>query len=337
MSDIKNIVAAVKDSLHGKMEKYSSEQTKDLLRSAIRDINGGSDKLSYKTFANGRSNGLFELIEDILSDEIVTGLQSNDFFMNLVDTRNIKAGDKNLFTYEDGTLFQVSEVAGGTQGIRRQRIGSNKTYSVDTTWKACKIYDEIERLLAGVIDFPTLIDKVGKSFLERLLGDAYNLIATATADTLGGSEFAYSGSYTKETMLELVEYVEAASGGLKATIVGTGSAVRNLAPDTQGNVSLTDLYNMGYYGNFYGTPVAKLNQRFKPGTKDFVFDNNKLFVIAGGVKPIKCVYEGESIINYGNFLDNGDLTQEYLYMEKYGMGFALPSNNGGIGTYTITA
>ena len=60
-----------------------------------------------------------------------------------------------------------------------------------------------------------------------------------------------------------------------------------------------------------------------------------LTIIAGDDKPIKCVYEGDPIVIMGDPLTNGDLTQEYLYGEKYGMGIVLAGGNAGIGRYEL--
>ena len=47
------------------------------------------------------------------------------------------------------------------------------------------------------------------------------------------------------------------------------------------------------------------------------------------------VYEGNPIVLMGDPLANGDLTQEYLYGEKYGMGIVLAGGNAGVGRYEI--
>ena len=136
-------------------------------------------------------------------------------------------------------------------------------------------------------------------------------------------------------MLELVAHVEAAAGGKQATILGTKKALRNLMPSMSGvDAALSDLYRFGYCGHFFGTPVVATPQRHKMGSTDFIYNDNVLTVIASGEKPIKCVYEGQSTIIMGNPMDNMDLTQEYLYGEKYGMGILMPSN-AGIGRYEI--
>lgn len=92
---------------------------------------------------------------------------------------------------------------------------------------------------------------------------------------------------------------------------------------------------MGFYGYFFGTPCVKIPQRHKVGTTDFVYDDNVLTIVAGDQRPIKVVREGDPIVIMGDPMSNADLTQEYLYGERYGIGFAMASNSG-IGRYETT-
>lgn len=82
--------------------------------------------------------------------------------------------------------------------------------------------------------------------------------------------------------------------------------------------------------------MTVIPQRHKVNSTEFVHDNSTLLIVAGDDKPIKLVREGESIIIPGDPLHNRDLTQEYLYGEKYGLGFVMAAN-GGIGRYKIIA
>ena len=254
----------------------------------------------------------------------------------MVDFRNVALGDQNLFTVEDDSLFTVAEAAEGTQGIRRQRLTGYHQVSIPTSFKVVKIYDELNRVLSGQVDFNYFINKVGESFRRKLLDDVYSLWLKATADDFGGNEyFPAAGPYDEETMLELVSHVEASASGKPATIIGTKVALRNLAPAIQGNESKSDLYNMGFYGKFYGTNVVALPQRHKVHSTDFVFPDNIITVVAGEEKPLKCIYEGDSTLIMGDPLRNQDLTQEYLYGERYGMGILLAGDSAGIGRYTL--
>ena len=334
MTDMKEIVKLAVDAYKGNVEKYSTKQSQDVLRQALIDANGGSTKLDYKAIRDGKCSGLFTLIEEILSRTVVEGLQGDEYFNALVDFRNLAEGDQNVFVVEDNTLFVVSEAADGTQGIRRQRLGGAKETSIPTSLKAVRIYEELNRVLSGRVDFNDFINKVAESFRQKLLNDVYGLWSGATAADLGGvTYFPTAGTYDEEDLLDLIAHVEAAAGGKPATIVGTKKAIRNLIPSIQGEGFKSDLYNLGYAGKFYGTPVVVTPQRHKVGSTDFVLKDDVLTIIAGDDKPI--VYEGNPIVLMGDPTTNADFTQEYFYGEKYGMGIVLAGGNAGIGRYEM--
>lgn len=336
MTDMKKIVKLAVDAYKGNVEKYSTKQSQDVLRQALIDANGGSTKLDYKAIRDGKCSGLFTLIEEILSRTVVEGLQGDEYFNALVDFRNLAEGDQNVFVVEDNTLFVVSEAADGTQGIRRQRLGGAKETSIPTSLKAVRIYEELNRVLSGRVDFNDFINKVAESFRQKLLNDVYGLWSGATAADLGGvTYFPTAGTYDEEDLLDLIAHVEAAAGGKPATIVGTKKAIRNLIPSIQGEGFKSDLYNLGYAGKFYGTPVVVTPQRHKVGSTDFVLKDDVLTIIAGDDKPIKVVYEGNPIVLMGDPTTNADFTQEYFYGEKYGMGIVLAGGNAGIGRYEM--
>lgn len=124
---------------------------------------------------------------------------------------------------------------------------------------------------------------------------------------------------------------------------------RNLRPgETQrSDGSYMFVYKLGKKKKYiYDSDLAALRVKEKQLTKDAddgirtqeamkITLNDMLTIIAGDDKPIKCVYEGDPIVVMGDPLSNGDLTQEYLYGEKYGMGIVLAGGNAGIGRYEI--
>lgn len=338
MADMKDIVKLAVDGYKGRVEKYSVGQSQELMRQALIEANGGSSVLDYKKIRDGKCNGLFALLEETLSRTVVEGLQGDEYFNALVDFRNVNEGDKNLFLVEDRNLFVVSEAADGTQGIRRQRLGGVTETAIPTTLKVVRIYEELNRVLAGRVDFNDFINKVAESFRQKLLNDIYTLWTGATADQFGGATyFPVAGAYDEDELLDLISHVEAAAGGKQATIIGTKKALRNLKSSIVSDGAKDDLYNMGYCGKFYGTPVVAAPQRHKVGSTEFVMDDDVLTIIAGDDKPIKVVYEGSPIVLMGDPMNNADFTQEYLYGEKYGMGIVLAGGNSGVGRYEISA
>lgn len=337
MPEMNDIVKLAVDAYHGKVEKYSVGQSMETLRCALVEANGGSTTLNYKNIRDGKCNGLFSLIETILSRTVSDGLQGNEFFNAMVEFRNVAEGDQNMFVVEDSNLFIVSEAADGTQGVRRQRLGGSTETPIPTSMKVVKIYEELNRVLSGRIDFNHFIDKVAESFNHKILDDVFTLWTGVTAEQLGGTTFfPNAGSYDEGALLDVIAHVEAAAGGKPATIVGTKKALRNLKGAIVSDSAKDDMYNMGCLGKFYGTNVMAVPQRHKPGTSKFMMPDNVLTIIAGDEKPIKFVYEGDPIVLMGDPMANADLTQEYLYGEKYGLGLVLANGNSGVGRYEMT-
>lgn len=336
MAEMNDIVKLAVDGYKGNVEKYSVKQSQEALRQALVEANNGKTSLDYRDIRDGKCDGLFSLIETILGSTVIEGLQGDEYFNSLVDFRNVAEGDSPIFEVEDSDLFVVSEAADGTQGIRRQRLGGMSETTIPTSLKVARIYEEMNRVLSGRVDFNAMINKVATSFNQKILNDVYTLWTGATSEQLGGAEyFPIAGAFDEDALLDTISHVEAAAGGKPATIIGTKKALRNIKDQILSDNAKDDIYNMGYVGKFYGTPVVAAPQRHKVGSTEFVLDDNVLTIIAGDDKPIKVVYEGNPIVLMGDPMSNADFTQEYLYGIKYGTGIVLAGHNSGIGRYEI--
>ena len=288
MAEMKDIVKVAVDAYHGNVEQYSVGQSMELLHKALIDANGGSTTLNYKNIRDGKCSGLFTLIEEVLSRTVVEGLQGDEYFNALVDFRNVAEGDKNVFVVKDNVLFMVSDLADGTQGIQRQRISGVSEVSIPTSRKAIKIYEELDRVLAGRVDFNEFIDTVAKSFRQDLLEKIQALWDNASADDFGGTVyFPAAGTFDEDALLDVIAHTEAAAGGQKATILCTKKCARMLGTSLQADSAKEDIYNQGYVGKFYGTPVVVTPQRHKFGSTEFILPDNVFTVIAGDDKPVK--------------------------------------------------
>lgn len=325
------------DAYHNNVQgNFSMRDSLETLRKALVDLNGGSTKLSYKKIRDGECNGLFSVVEEILQKTVVEGFQDNDIlFQTLVEFKSVALGDENDFYIPDNDiLYVVSNVSRGNQALRRQRIEEGRHIKVPTTPKGIKIYEELERVLSGRVDFNELIDKVARSFKQQIYVD----IITALQGMAGSDAiyFPAAGSFSEEALIAMINHVEAATGK-KAYIFGTQQALRKInltvLSDAAGNSNIAeqarnDVYTMGYMGKFNGTDCIKLNQVHTPGTNSFALDNDKLYIIAGDSKPIKVVNEGEATMYLGNPFHNADLSQEFLYLDSYGVAVAASEKMG---------
>lgn len=333
MSDIAKLAA---DAYKGSVEKYSVRQSQDLIREALIEANGGETTFNYKSMRGSKGAEVFALLEELLGATTWDALVADPAFQALIDSRNVALGDSPIFRIEDEDLFVVNRVAEGTQGLRRQRIPGVRDVEVPTVLRAVKIYEELNRILSGRVDFNHMVDRVAASFRNQIWNDIFAAWDNVTAAQIGGTAyFPAAGTYDEDALLDVIAHVEAAAGGKTATILGTNKALRNLVPAIIGAQAEADVYNQGYLGKFYGTNVVSMPQMHKAGTTTFALPDNVLTIVAGDQKPIKLVYEGDPLIIPGNPLDNADLTQEYLYGERYGVAVAVASN-GGIGRYEMT-
>lgn len=246
MAETNDIIRIAVDAYHGKVQNYSLEDSQSLIREHLIKLNNNKTSIDLRDIRDGKCGELFAFVEETIAKVEPEAYTGNEFFMALVDYRNVNEGDQLVFEVEDSDYFYVAEAADGTQGIRRQRVGGITEIKVPTKLYAVKIYEELNRVLAGRTDFNRLITKVAESFARFYQDEVYTLWSNVTADDLGGIKYyTTSGSYDEDELLDIVSHVEAAADGKKATIIGTKKALRNLAPSIQGADSRSDLYNLG--------------------------------------------------------------------------------------------
>lgn len=330
------VVRLALDYRNGEVQgNYTKAQTSETLRQALIEANGGKTKLDIRDIRDGNCAELFEIIEQVLDTVKHDVMTTNPLFQRLVDYHNIAFGDAYDFVVPDDEDFVVSEIGSGNQGIRRQRIVGGSTVSVRPTWKAIKIYEEIELILAGRVDFNDAINRVARSFANQVYGDI-NTVLTGLISNIA-APYKVTGNFSESSMLSLIQHVEANNNANAATIFGTKVALASCVgtTDSSTQTALNDKYLTGVMQYFWGTPKVELKQLHKPGTDTFMFDDDKLWVLASAAKPILYVTEGNSLVLPHNFTENVDMTQEYMLMEKTGIAAYVPAGAGKIGVYDM--
>ena len=314
----KNLIKLAVDSYKGHVAgNYSVDDSMEVLRQALVEANGGSTKLDYRAIRDGKCNGLFAIVEEIINKTVIEGLPESCPLFDYVDYRNLAEGDTNIFEIRDNGLFVVSDIADGTQGLRRQRLTGGEEITVKTQLKGIKIYEELRRVLAGRVDFNELIDKVAESFQKKINNDIYAAVKAGFDGLI--SPYKESGSFDESKLTEIIDHVEAATGK-KAFILGSKQAVRKITgvKGADSTSAKEDLYAMGYFGHFYTTPIIVMENAHKVGSTDFVLSND-LYIVASDDKFVKFVTEGDTLIIPGDTLGNADLSQEYFMAERYGI------------------
>ena len=60
---------------------------------------------------------VFTIIEETVEEMIITGWETNPFFMDYVETKNLALGDTNDFYVEDDSILTVSKISGNHHNI----------------------------------------------------------------------------------------------------------------------------------------------------------------------------------------------------------------------------
>ena len=325
MIDEKLIKLAV-DGYHGRLgNEYSVADSQEVLRQALIEANNGSTKLDYKAVRDGKCQNLFAIAEVLVEKVSEEGLKGDEFFTNFIEDRNKALGDEDVFHITKDCLFAIADIAEGTQGIRRQRIEAGQDITLHTKLQAVKVYEELNRVLAGRVDFNHMVELVGRSFTQNDLDAAY-----AAFNGLVGSlsaPYMQTGTFDEDKMLDLIAHVEASTGET-ATIVGTKKALRKITTAVMADEAKSDIYAMGYMGKLAGTNMISMKQRHQIGSTNFILPDDVLYVIAGDTKPVKRVTEGSVTMLMGDPMNNDDLSQDYLMMKRTGIGLIMDRDFG---------
>lgn len=325
MVDEKLIKLAI-DAHNGTLSgEYSLADSQEVLRQAMIEANNGKSTMSWKDIRDGKCNGLFSIIEVLVNRISEEGLQGDEMFNQMVENRNTALGDSNIFHIEKPCLFTVATISEGNQNVRRQRLESGEDVTLKTSLHTIKIYEELNRVLSGRVDFNTFVDNVSKSFTNQELNEAYAAFTTMFNGL--DSTYLQTGSYDEDKLLDLIDHVEAATGE-KASIYGTRKALRKITTATMSDSAKEDVYAMGYIGQLAGTPLIRMRQRHEIGSTKFILNDNIIYVLAGSTQPIKRVTEGDVTMMLGTPMDNADMSQEFLMLKRTGIGVVMDRDFG---------
>ena len=215
------------DLYNGNVEKYSNEEANEVLRQAINDACGGT--FTKNTFMDNKGK-VFQILEDTLS--IATGYTLYERFEDLAEIHDVALGDTIEFTIEDTDLFKISTISVGNRDIRRQKLyGKKLTVSVEKL--AVKIYEDLDRFLAGRINWANMIDRVAASFAHEIGIRIYNSVYSAYDSLTAPYQVAMSGTFDEAKLIDAIAHVEA-STGKPAKVLGTK---KSLAKITTAEVS----------------------------------------------------------------------------------------------------
>lgn len=302
------------DVYQGKSVKFNEVNGEEAIRNAINTAVGG--EFNYKNFRNNKYD-VFTILEEVL--DVTLGVVITNQFDGLAEVKNVGVGERPSFRVEDPSLFRIARIAGGTNDLRRQKI-LNERFEVETDYFGAKIYSELETFIAGQVDWTSMINRLTLSFANDLGVQIYKAIADSY--TALNAVYGVTGTYNEDKLFDVVQHVEARSGGRKAVIMGTKKALRKVSKELLMSDGMKEKFNqVGYIGDVLGTDLVLLPQAHKVGTDEFFVDDNMLLIVPQNEKLVKVVVEGEAtMIEIADAGARNDQQMEYLIQKKLGVG-----------------
>lgn len=252
----------------------------------------------------------------------------------LAEVRQVGWGDTARFIVKSNALFQVNEIAEGVNRGVLQPI-YNEEYVVNC--KTVEIATSIDwyAVASGVaIDWGDFSYRAGRSFEEYIMVKI--VMAMAQVADIAGEAYSIDGVDT-EDWTTLADRVSAANGGARVYAIGTMAALNKAIPAEVGlQYGLgNEVAKEGFLNRYLGIPLFALDQAIR-GTRvnttaDLMIPTNVIYMVASDAnKPIKVVFEGDSVVVERIPEETTDKTYWVRIQMKLGIGVILGSKIGTI-------
>ena len=336
MSMVNELTYLINDSLSGRVALFANgaeKYTDQAIREAFFEILG-DEKLTYQNFRNHKFE-IFSIMENVLTTNLPLAWENSDFYRSFVDTKSTTFGDTNEFVVEDNSTMLVSRISGNHWQIERQKLQGKKSFSVALEWIGIRVYAELESFLKGTITLADMMAKLQKSFQNEI--DARIVASFNGIGTYLPAKFMESGTYDRATMNDLIQRVQIASQK-DVILAGTRSALAAVAEGTNSawisNAAKEELATTGMVVENIGLPCRAMviPQTFVRGTYDFSVNNNVLYVLPEGTKPVKLFFEGQTRARDLDSQQTPDMTIDAVVESKIGTAIIVDSL---VGKYTI--
>ena len=273
-----------------------------------------------RSFKEGRMQRFFELIEEVVDDTLDVGYRESEWFNELVDYRNVAAGDAIEFWNEDDNLIlDIAVVGKSHHDYILQRPRANAPYTLQYVRYGAAVGIDLNRYFAGQESFDKLISALVKSIMVKNQGIIFGALGDAVSKLPVTNGFIGSGALVKTQFDTIIENVEALYGS--AVVIGTKTALRSITGIALVNwadaKSKEDVMSMGRLGSYEGTLLVEVPQRFKDKTLTAkVMDDKKLYILpSADYKLINFVTRGETEID--EILDKGEAAGRIDDIGKY--------------------
>lgn len=298
--------------------EYSADERVEGFKTYLNDLN--------KDFRNNK-NEIFQIIEDTVNEILPQKVM--DYVRNFAEFKNFDNNTQVRFKISKGKIKAVNVAVGGT--VQRQRLDKGY-FTVKTEAIQCKVFEEYERVLGGLVDWNILVNAVADAIMDAIVVKIY----AGFIDIYNKVPAVNSHSATSLDKVEFDKILNIVKSYGKPIIMGTPRALATLTVDATfaTDEDKADLRTKGYLGMYRGADVIEIPNAVEDETNaKFVLDDQYIFIFPVGtdVKPVKVAMEGGLITREANAQD---WTWNFEAYQKVGVSVPVVNH---IGVYKNTS
>ena len=276
---------------------FSAEEVNEAAVKAIMAECGLDENSSARDF-RAVEDKAFALIEEAIDEILPKKLEQ--VLGEFAEVRQFARDAEVAFNIEKigKNRAKLTIAKGARGGIYRVAKLDKKWFSPSTSVETVAVYVTLEEIILGTMSLSELYNNVLEGFEEKIYKEVFNALAAGQSAAGTG----YNAITTNTTKATLGSAIDSVLPVVKAygipTIFGSYAALSNIynplaASSGYPNVEdSADIRRYGFVQIYKGVRCVEL-PNYLVGGSDWFYDDDKVFVIPSGVKPVKVALKGD--------------------------------------------
>ena len=276
---------------------FSAEEVNEAAVKAIMAECGLDENSSARDF-RAVEDKAFALIEEAIDSILPKKLEQ--VLGEFAEVRQFARDAEVAFNIEKigKNRAKLTIAKGARGGIYRAAKLDKKWFSPSTSVETVAVYVTLEEIILGTMSLSELYNNILEGFEEKIYKEVFNALAAGQSAAGTG----YNAITTNTTKATLGSAIDSVLPVVKAygipTIFGSYAALSNIynplaASSGYPNVEdSADIRRYGFVQVYKGVRCVEL-PNYLVGGSDWFYDDDKVFVIPSGVKPVKVALKGD--------------------------------------------
>lgn len=276
---------------------FSAEEVNEAAVKAIMAECGLDENSSARDF-RAVEDKAFALIEEAIDSILPKKLEQ--VLGEFAEVRQFARDAEVAFNIEKigKNRAKLTIAKGARGGIYRAAKLDKKWFSPSTSVETVAVYVTLEEIILGTMSLSELYNNILEGFEEKIYKEVFNALAAGQSAAGTG----YNAITTNTTKATLGSAIDSVLPVVKAygipTIFGSYAALSNIynplaASSGYPNVEdSADIRRYGFVQVYKGVRCVEL-PNYLVGSSDWFYDDDKVFVVPSGVKPVKVALKGD--------------------------------------------